>query len=34
MSQNEQKVKGSKQIDSKCSEESKGGLDRYSVRGD
>ena len=34
MKQKEQKKQGSKQEDSEGSEESKGGLDRCSVRGD
>ena len=32
MKQKKQRIQGSKQEDSECSEESKGRLDRYSVR--
>ena len=34
MKQKEKGIQGSKQEDSEGSEESKGGLDRWSVRGD
>ena len=34
MKQKEQKIQGSKQEDSEGSKETKGGLDRCSVRGD
>ena len=34
MKRKEQKIQGSKQEDSEGSEESKGGLNRCSVRGD